>query len=209
MRAKAVKYPDSVILVFAKAPVAGQVNTRLVPFISAEEAADLHEQFTRDRLQMCTAANLCEVQLWCCPDTSHRLFSDCSRLFDVTLHKQKGADLGARMSHAIRHMLGTYKNIIIIGTDAPALDSKTIAAVIRQLNDSDVVLVPAEDGGYVLLGVSTYHEQMLVDVPWGSGQVLSRTIANIESLGLKYELLGECWDVDRPEDLQRYFKLKM
>jgi hypothetical protein len=204
-----VKYPDSVILVFAKAPVAGHVNTRLVPFISAEEAADLQEVFTRDRLQMCTAANLCEVQLWCCPDTSHRLFSDCGRLFDITLHTQDGTDLGARMSNAIMHMLGMYKKVIIIGTDAPALDSKTIAAVIKQLNECDVVLVPAEDGGYVLLGVSTYHEKMLDNVPWGSGQVLSRTVANIESLGLNHELLGECWDVDRPEDLQRYFKLKM
>jgi hypothetical protein len=204
-----VKYPDSVILVFAKAPVAGQVNTRLVPFISAEEAADLHEKFTRDRLQMCTAANLCDVQLWCCPDTSHRLFSDCSRLFDITLHKQDGADLGARISNAITHLLGAYKKIVVIGTDAPALGSKIIDDVIRQLNERDVILVPAEDGGYVLLGVTTYHENILANVPWGSEQVLSRTVANIESLGLKYELLGECWDVDRPEDLQRYFELKM
>jgi hypothetical protein len=204
-----MKYPDSVIQVFAKAPVAGQVNTRLVPFISAQEAAELHEEFTRDRLQMCTAANLCEVQLWCSPDTSHRLFSDCSRLFDVTLYQQNGDDLGARMSNAITHMLGRYKKIIIIGTDAPALDGHMIADVIRELDDRDVVLVPAEDGGYVLLGVSTYHAKMLVNVPWGSGQVLSRTVANIENLGLNYALLGECWDVDRPEDLQRYFELKM
>jgi hypothetical protein len=106
-------------------------------------------------------------------------------------------------------LLGAYKKIVVIGTDAPALGSKIIDDVIRQLNERDVVLVPAEDGGYVLLGVTTYHENILANVPWGSEQVLSRTVANIESLGLKYELLGECWDVDRPEDLQRYFELKM
>jgi glycosyltransferase A (GT-A) superfamily protein (DUF2064 family) len=106
-------------------------------------------------------------------------------------------------------MLGLYKKIIIIGTDAPALDIDTITAAIEALEDRDVVLVPAEDGGYVLLGVSTYHEQLLADVPWGSEQVLSSTVGNIESLGLGYSLLGECWDVDRPEDLQRYIDLKM
>ena len=110
-----MKYPDSAILVFSKAPVAGQVNTRLIPFISAEQAADLHKEFTRDRLQMCTAAGLCEVQLWCSPDTDHPFFTDCGKLFGVSLQTQNGEDLGARMSNAIRSMLGSYKKIIIIG----------------------------------------------------------------------------------------------
>ena len=204
-----MKYPDSAILVFSKAPVAGQVNTRLIPFISAEQAADLHKEFTRDRLQMCTAAGLCEVQLWCSPDTGHQFFTDCGQLFDVKLQTQYGEDLGARMSNAIRYMLGSYKKIIIIGTDAPALDSTMIDAVINKLDDNDVVLVPAEDGGYVLLGATTHDEKLLANVPWGSEQVLSSTIANIESLGLKYSLFGKCWDVDRPEDLQRYRDLKI
>jgi rSAM/selenodomain-associated transferase 1 len=204
-----MKYPDSIILVFAKAPVAGQVNTRLVPFISAQEAADLHKQFTRDRLQMCTAADLCEVQLWCSPDTTHRFFSDCRERFDIKLQTQHGNDLGERMSNAIRFMLDQYKKIIIIGTDAPALDIDTIANVINELDNRDAVLVPAEDGGYVLLGVSSYHQQLLANVPWGTEEVLSTTLENIDSLGMKYSLVGTCWDVDRPEDLQRYIDLKM
>ena len=108
------------------------------------------------------------------------------------------------MSTALQTMLGRYNKIIIIGTDAPALDIDSIDAVIDELERRDIVLVPAEDGGYVLLGASKHHRDLLVDVPWGSESVLASTVRNIERLGLSYSLLGECWDVDRPEDLERY-----
>lgn len=203
-----MKYPDCAILIFSKAPVVGQVNTRLVPYITAEQAAKLHEDFTHDRLRMCSSANLCDVQLWCSPDTGHQFFSDCRQRYGVRLQTQKGNNLGERMSAALKAMLGQYKKIIIIGTDAPALDIDTIDAVVNELEHRDVVLVPAEDGGYVLLAASKYHQDLLVDVPWGTESVLASTVRNIERLGLAYSLLGECWDVDRPEDLERYMALK-
>jgi rSAM/selenodomain-associated transferase 1 len=199
-----VKYPDCAILVFAKAPVAGQVKTRLVPYITAGQAASLHEELTRDRLHMCTTADLCDVQLWCSPDTDHPFFSDCNRRYGVRLHTQTGNDLGERMSAALQAMLGQYKKIIIIGTDAPALDINTIDAAVNQLEHSDIVLVPAEDGGYVLLAASKHHQDLLTNVLWGTESVLASTVRNIERLGMRYSLLGECWDVDRPEDLERY-----
>ncbi len=204
MKGKKIKYPDCAILVFSKAPVVGQVNTRLVPYITAEQAASLHEELTHNRLRMCTTADLCDVQLWCSPDTRHPFFFDCRQRYGVQLHTQNGNDLGERMSAALQTMLGRYKKIIIIGTDAPALDIDTIDAVVNQLEHSDIVLVPAEDGGYVLLGASKHHQDLLVDVPWGTESVLASTVCNIERLGLSYSLLGECWDVDRPEDLERY-----
>ena len=204
MKDQTMKYPDCAILIFSKAPVVGQVNTRLVPYITAEQAASLHEELTHDRLRMCTAAGLCDVQLWCSPDTSHPFFFDCRQRYGVRLQTQAGSNLGERMSAALQTMLGRYKKIIIIGTDAPALDIDTIDVVVNQLEHSDIVLVPAEDGGYVLLGASKHHQNLLVDVPWGTESVLASTVRNIESLGLSYSLLGECWDVDRPEDLQRY-----
>ena len=203
-----MKYPDCAILIFSKAPVVGQVNTRLVPYITAEQAADLHEEFTHDRLRMCTSANLCDVQLWCSPDTKHQFFTDCKQRYGVQLQSQSGNDLGERMIDALRTMLSQYKKIVIIGTDAPALDIDTIDVVVDELRQRDIVLVPAEDGGYVLLAASKYHENLLVDVPWGSESVLACTVRNIERLGLEYSLLGQCWDVDRPEDLERYMALK-
>lgn len=203
-----MKYPDSAILIFSKAPVVGQVNTRLVPYITAEQAAALHEEFTHDRLRMCTAAGLSDVQLWCSPSTEHDFFTECEQRYGVRLHSQNGNDLGERMSDALKTMLGRYSRIIIIGTDAPALEIDTIDAVVDELGQKDVVLVPAEDGGYVLLGASRYHEDLLKDVPWGKEGVLACTVRNIERLGLEYSLLGQCWDVDRPEDLERYMALR-
>lgn len=199
-----MKYPDCAILIFSKAPVIGQVNTRLVPYITAEQAARLHEEFTHDRLRMCTSANLGDVQLWCSPDTQHQFFADCQQRYDVKLQTQSGNDLGERMSAALKTMLRRYKRIIIIGTDAPALDIDTIDAVVAELGHRDIVLVPAEDGGYVLLGASKFHQDLLDDVPWGTERVLANTVCNIKRLGLDYSLLGQCWDVDRPEDLERY-----
>jgi uncharacterized protein len=199
-----IKYPDCAILVFSKAPVVGQVNTRLVPYITAEQAASLHEELTHDRLRMCTSTGLFDVQLWCSPDTDHPFFSDCRQRYGVRLHTQTGNDFGERMSAALQKMLGRYKKVIIIGTDAPALEIDTIEAVVNELEHRDIVLVPAEDGGYVLLAASKHHQDLLVDVPWGTESVLANTVRNIGRLGLSYSLLGECWDVDRPEDLERY-----
>lgn len=202
-----MKYADSVILIFSKAPVAGQVKTRLMPHISAEQAADLHEELTLDRLQMCTAARLCDVQLWCSPDVNHPFFLDCRENYGIPLHAQRGSDLGERMSSAIKTMLGSYRKVIIIGTDAPALDKDAVASAIEQLDSADIAMVPAEDGGYVLIGASSHHDDLLASVPWGTKRVLSSTVRNLEALGLEYGLLAECWDVDRPEDLQRYLSM--
>ncbi len=203
-----MKYPDCAILIFSKAPVVGQVKTRLVPYITAQQAAKLHEELTHDRLRMCTTADLCDVQLWCSPDTDHQFFSDCMQHYGVRLQTQEGNDLGERMSAALKAMLGQYRKIIIIGTDAPALGIDTIDAVVNELEHSDIVLVPAEDGGYVLLAASKHDENLLVDVPWGTESVLASTVRNIQRLGLAYSLLGQCWDVDRPEDLERYLALR-
>lgn len=204
MTDRSIKHPDCAILIFAKAPVAGQVKTRLVPSITAEQAASLHQELTRDRLRICTRARLCDVQLWCGTDTEHPFFVDCRQRYGVQLYAQEGGDLGERMSAALNHMLGRYGKVIIIGTDAPALEIDTINAAVNELERRDIVLVPAEDGGYVLLAASKYQDGLLASVPWGTENVLASTMRNIEHLGLTCSLLGECWDVDRPEDLERY-----
>lgn len=203
-----MKYPDAVILVYAKAPVPGQVNTRLVPFISAEQAAQLQAELIHDRLRECTSKMLCDVQLWCSPDTTHACFVECASRYRLTLHPQQGNGLGERMAYGQRQALQSYGKAIIIGTDAPALNVGVIEQAVVALDNSELVLVPAEDGGYVLIAVNGWIPDLLVNVEWDSGQVLAQTLRNAVQLDLRCSLLAESWDIDRPQDLIRYRKLQ-
>ncbi len=204
-----MKYPDTVLLVFAKAPVSGEVNTRLIPDLGVDVATDLQVELIRSRLKSFILGGLCDLQLWCSPDISHEFFSECKQQHNVPLYDQVGRDLGERMSHAIKASLKNYKHVVLIGTDAPSLDNLLIEQAIVSLHDgSNTVIVPAEDGGYVLVGMSKHYGEIFLSVPWGTDRVLKKTRGNIIALGLKVNELAECWDIDRVEDYERYLKLK-
>ena len=88
-----MKHTDAIVLVFSKAPVAGEVNTRLTPYISHHEAADLQRELVHNRLVMLESSSLCRYQLWCAPDTHHPFFADCASRYGIDLKTQTGADL--------------------------------------------------------------------------------------------------------------------
>jgi rSAM/selenodomain-associated transferase 1 len=202
-----LKYTDTVLLIFAKAPVPGDVNTRLIPHIGIDKATRLQEELIHSRLKTFTEAGMCHVQLWCSPDCNGDFFNNCREVYGVDLFNQDGVDLGARMSAAIKQALEKFKHVVVIGTDAPALGVAQVEEAIKVLcNSKDIVMVPAEDGGYVLIGMNNHHSEIFLTVPWGSDRVLRKTRGNIIALGLKYHELDECWDIDRPEDYDRYLE---
>ncbi|MDT8451946.1 MAG: TIGR04282 family arsenosugar biosynthesis glycosyltransferase [Gammaproteobacteria bacterium] len=201
------KYPDAVLLVFAKAPVAGTVNTRLIPDIGVEAATELQSELVHSRLSALKASKLCEVQLWCAPDCEHDFFQRCKNSYEVTLHQQQGADLGERMAQAIKANLKKFKRVVLIGTDAPSLSTEQIESALKKLGEAnDIVIVPAEDGGYVLIGMSRPCDAVFQSVPWGSDKVLTATHENIRQNNLTSAELEPCWDIDRVEDYWRYKK---
>lgn len=200
-----MRYPDTVVLVFAKAPVAGKVNTRLIPAIGVDKATQLQSDLVQNRLSMLDSARFCDVVLYCMPDTVDSFFQECKKRYSILLKQQQGANLGARMAHAITEQSAVYKNIILIGTDAPSLDAVKIETAIQTLQQGcDIVLVPAEDGGYVLIGMNRCHETVFFSVPWGTDRVLIKTRANVVAAGLKMVEMEACWDIDRHEDYLRY-----
>lgn len=204
-----LKYPDTVLLVFAKAPIPGEVNTRLIPDLGVEAATSLQEELISSRLSSLSQKNLCELQLWCSPGTEHVFFKQCERRFGVQLFEQKGSDLGVRMSAAIKSSLEKFKHVVLIGTDAPALDVNHIEQAIESLhNRNEIVLVPAEDGGYVLIGMSQHCSEVFLSVPWGTERVLRKTRANVVALGLRLNELHLSWDIDCFEDYERYLEWK-
>ena len=142
--------PKTDIAIMAKAPVPGLAKTRLIPAIGAHAAAVLQERLTERSVAMALAADIGAVTLWCTPDTSHASFRELAARLPIALKAQPGGDLGARMLAAIAAGAGAT---LVIGTDCPAFTADHLRAAASALHDgADVVLIPAEDGGYVLIG---------------------------------------------------------
>lgn len=199
------KYPSAVIQVFCKAPIPGQVKTRLTPSLSALQAAAVHQQLSTRTIKLVTKTALCPVQLWCSPDTSHPFFKEISLQYPVSLLPQSSGDLGKRMHQAIEHASNNYKHIILIGCDCPSLAETDLDNALQALNSKkDVVLAPAEDGGYCLIGMNKPCQDLFTDINWGNADVLRKTRAKIKSISLNSHELKTQWDVDHYADYQRY-----
>jgi rSAM/selenodomain-associated transferase 1 len=143
------------------------------------------------------------VELWCAPDTTHPFFERCARYFHVALETQAGADLGARMRHAAEASIAARRALVIIGSDCPALTAAHLRDAASALREHDVVIAPAEDGGYVLVGLSRAVPGLFEDVAWGSPSVMAQSRARLAGAGARWKELAPLWDVDRPEDYAR------
>ncbi len=197
-------HPNARLLIFAKAPVAGQVKTRLIPPLSAAEAAQLHARFIQRTLGVACGSNLCPVQLWCSPESRHPFFTDCRRSFPVSLNAQRGADLGERMRQAAASALAESDYMLLIGCDCPTLTAAHLRQALTALKKGyNAVLGPAEDGGYVLLGLRHAEPELFSGIAWGTDAVLDSTRNRLRRLKWRWHELAVQWDVDRPEDLLR------
>ncbi len=195
---------ESAILVFAKAPIAGTVKTRLIPLLGAAGAATLQERLITHALAVARAAMPGRLELWCAPDTTHPFLQTAAQSRGATLHAQQGGDLGERMAHAFTTTLRTAGYVICIGTDCPALTAQHLHHAAAALRDGhDAVFVPAEDGGYALIGLARNAPQLFEHITWGGSQVMAQTRTRLCELELRWHELATLWDVDRPEDWQR------
>ncbi len=200
-----MRYPEGRILVFAKAPVPGQVKTRLQTQLSANQCAALQQRLIELTLQTAINSRLCPVELWC-TDQQHPYFLNCKRNMPITLHNQHGDDLGQRMLNALSATLQTAKFAIIIGTDCVALTTQHLDAATTALNPANIpttVITPAEDGGYVLIGANRMEPTLFKNITWGSAEVYRQTLRNIKQSTLQHIELDTLWDIDHPTDLRR------
>lgn len=198
------RLPESArIAVFVKAPVPGAVKTRLAATLGDEGAARLQARLARHALATAVEAGAGPVELWCAPDESHAFFGECAREFGVPLKRQRGGDLGARMRYAAEEAHVAGWPIVIIGADCPALTASHLRLAAHALRINDVVLVPAEDGGYVLVGLSKPVAGLFEGVAWGGEDVMAQTRARLAGAGAVWMELPPLWDVDRPADHAR------
>ena len=194
-----MKNSQPLIQIFCKTPLLGEVKTRLVPKIGEQAALDLYVEMFGRLLTALKETTFC-LEFWITPSTDHAFFDE----YPVSRFQQSGTDLGARMSNALEDGLIRHEKVLLIGTDLPLIDASYIDLAVDRLGEKEVVLGPAEDGGYGLIGVSEKLPRIFSGVHWGTDDVLSRTCAQLNQQKLNYGMLPLIWDVDRPGDLPRY-----
>ena len=180
---------DTLIIVFARPAVPGKAKTRLIPRLGAWGAARLHARLIERTLRVARAAGCGKVEL--------------------QVRQQRGRDLGERMFHAFRKALRRYGRVVLIGTDCPVLQPADLRRAARLLCGAcDAVLAPAEDGGYALLALKKVRRELFEDIEWGTDAVLRESLTKIKFFGWRCRLLRTVWDLDRPEDLERFRSLR-
>lgn len=190
------------LAVLAKAPIPGRVKTRLIPACGAEQAARVHERLLRHTLDVaCHALPPERITLWTALDPAHPLFLDLAERHGIALRPQPHGDLGERMHAALAAADGPA---MVIGSDCPVLSPALLSSCAEMLKDHDAVCLPAEDGGYGLMGVRHPHLHLFTGIDWGSERVMAETRIRIETLGWRLACPATVWDVDRPEDLRRW-----
>lgn len=197
------------ILIFAKAPIPGQVKTRLIPRLGADRAAALHAELLTGLITRLGPLPPAPLELWCALEPRHRLFRALAQDFQLTLHQQSDGDLGERMLQAATDSGHRARARILIGVDCPLLDRPYLERAIARLREGcDAVLGPAEDGGYVLLGLQEAPQSLFKGIPWGGAHVADLTRQRMRELGWSWDELPMLWDLDRPADLARWAALR-
>jgi rSAM/selenodomain-associated transferase 1 len=185
------------LLVFLRPPRIGQVKTRLAATLGEVEALRIY-QFLLDKTLETAAA--VDARRWLfCSENSRYEAKDATQQFETAV--QHGDDLGARMAGAFRDAFKLRPTrAVLIGTDVPELSVHIIEEAFHALLDRDVVIGPALDGGYYLLGLRQLHPQLFEHIPWSTSQVYDKTMQCAQSLGLQVHVLPELRDVDVEAD---------
>lgn len=194
--------PETLLIIFAREPVQGQVKTRLIPVLGRAGATELYRRLLDYTVVKMTTAALSPVQLCITPD-SHAFYFDCitgAGQFDVSA--QQGRDLGARMYNALVSGLKQYAKVILIGTDCPFIDIDELQLAIKMLDDNDMVFSPAFDGGYVLVGAKKVEQSIFNRIDWGSDKVMEQSRKAMSAHGIDWYELPKQNDIDVKEDLK-------
>lgn len=196
---------DVRIVVLAKAPVPGRVKTRLIPALGAAGAADLAKRLLAHTLEQAMAAGIGSVELCASPAVSHPDWADQTLPMGLETSDQGEGDLGARMARAARGHLGVGGvagwRVLLIGTDCPALSATRMREAAKALNDHEAAVYPAQDGGYVLLGLRAFHPSLFSDLPWSTSAVAALTLERLRALGWRVWVGEQLQDIDEPADL--------
>ncbi|MEM7344083.1 MAG: TIGR04282 family arsenosugar biosynthesis glycosyltransferase [Chloroflexota bacterium] len=190
------------LLVIAKRPQAGRTKTRLTPPLSGEQAAQLYECFLKDTLDIARRVpNITRFVLYA-PENEATYFEQLAPDFNYLY--QTGSDLGERLDNALTHCLSHgYQQVVVMNSDGPTLPANYLTQAFAQLEQSEAVFGPSEDGGYYLVGLTRPQPRLLREVKMSTPTVLADTLALADEEGVAVSLLQPWYDIDTINDLQR------
>ncbi len=207
-----MKYAHARLVVFAKQAIPGQVKTRLIPALGEGGATSLHRAMVERVAAILSQAQLAPWRFAVAGEAEDPLFA--GKGADLPPLVQHGNDLGERMANAVEESFagqdgeGGVDAVLLLGADCPAIDSGVIETALAELaRGTEVVFVPAEDGGYVLLGLRRPMPCLFHEMPWGTSAILRMSVERLEESKVKYRCLDVLWDVDVPADLDRLAQL--
>lgn len=186
--------------IFAREPIAGNTKTRLIPLLGEEGAAQFHRRCISAALHTAQQAALGDINLFVTPAPQEESYF-YTLLPAAACAPQIGDDLGARMYNAFAHGLQVASRMIVIGTDCPMLTAAHLHEVDAWLQQNEgVCFIPAEDGGYVLVGLSAPESALFSKIDWGSERVMHQTRLAAKAAKINLYELPPLSDVDTPED---------
>jgi uncharacterized protein len=195
--------PPTRIAVMARAPVAGQAKTRLIPALGAAGAATLAARLLAHAVAQAAGAQLGPVTLWTTPDTLHPAFVQAQQGHAVALAVQGPGDVGARMLQVFASSFANSRTpLLLMGTDIPGLTFEVLRNAAAALQNHDAVFVPTLDGGYALVGLQAPAPSLFTHMPWSTPQVMAQTRLRLKAAGLSHHELPALRDIDEPADLQ-------
>lgn len=199
-----IRYSDSCLVQFAKAPLLGQVKTRMQPALGEAGCLKLHKALVEHQFSLHEKTPVPSFELWC--SAEHHFFDQLVAQSNVPIRVQQGNDLGERMFNAFIDKFQQYSYVILIGSDCPFLGGDYVIEAIERLKQGvPAVFGPATDGGYVLIGLSRVDTSLFDGISWGTDQVMEQTRGRLKALNWRWQELPTLSDIDRPEDLELLF----
>ena len=195
---------NQALIIFTRNPELGQCKTRLAKTVGDASALNIYKYLLNHTAQICKCVKADRFVFY--SETIQH--NDLWNANDFIKKLQSGSDLGERMTNAFLDLFNSgYKKVVIIGSDLLDLAPNQIEAAFKILETKDVVIGPAKDGGYYLLGLKEMHAQIFKEKAWGTSSVLKDTLNDLQNT--TYELLEELNDIDTFEDMAHYQELKI
>ena len=192
---------ENLLMVFIKNPLPGKVKTRLAKTIGHEKALHVYQLLLDYTLMVAKSITADKAVFY----SDYIDANDIWKRNNFLQFVQKGTELGDKMANAfIEAFTMGYKKVVIIGSDCFELNAGIISDAFKILGENEIALGPAKDGGYYLLGMKKYHEQLFKNKTWSTENVLRDTLQDLSNLNLTFKQLPILSDIDEEKDLDKY-----